>query len=385
MSHLSDGTLRRIQDEPAATSAADSAHLAACPACRGRGEAIRAEAAGVSSLLAVPEAEVAPELALVGLRDRAAAHPPGNRRGLGWLEGIRRRRAFRPVTAAIGAVALMGVLVATGVAEGVVQQFEPKQFVAVNVNPGSLDAMPDLSQFGTYKITKQPKFTAAETAEAAAAGSGLKAVLAPSGPLPRTVTGKPQYQAFTQMQGSFTFQADKAREYAKSKGKVLPPMPKGVDGTTLSVTAGPGVLMLYGAPDLAPAAADGKPAEPGMASKASPFHIPSLAIAQTITPKAVSDGASVQVLEEYLASLPGVPKELAAQIRAIGDPTSTLPIPVPTGQGSHQVDINGSKGLFVGDSTGLGAGVIWQKDGVLYAVVGTLSESDVVAVARSLR
>ena len=42
-------------------------------------------------------------------------------------------------------------------------------------------------------------------------------------------------------------------------------------------------------------------------------------------------------------------------------------------------------GLFVGDSTGLGAGVVWRKDDFIYAVGGPLTEAQVLAVANSLR
>jgi hypothetical protein len=102
------------------------------------------------------------------------------------------------------------------------------------------------------------------------------------------------------------------------------------------------------------------------------------------SPTVTSSGASVQQIEDYLISLPGFPLDLAAQIRSIGDPTTTLPVPVPTGQQSHEVDIQGVKGLFVGDSTGLGSGMIWSRGGILYATVGTMTESEITAVAGSL-
>lgn len=382
MSHLSEGVLRRMQDEPATTTAADSQHFEACDECRRRFDDIRAEADGVSSLLAVPESRVEPAVALLRMRRLVADEPAARPSATAWFSRVREQRAFRPLAAGLVTVGLMAALVATGVAEGAIQSFQPKQFVAVQVNPGSLNSLPDLSQFGSYKLTQQPKFSSAATAEAAVAGTGLGHLLLPSSPLAATVKGVPQYASFTQLQGSFTISADKARQYAQSKGKPLPAMPPGVDGTTLSVTAGPGVLTIYGAPNLG----DNPPGSETATRSTGRLSIPSLAIVQMTTPNVVSDGASVQALESYIASLPGVPADLAAQIQAIGDPTTTLPVPVPTGQGSHQVDIMGhGDGLFVGDSTGLGAGVIWQRDGVLYAVVGTLNETDVVGIARSLR
>lgn len=384
MSHLNDGVLRRMQDEPATTTAADSQHFESCDRCKGRFEEIRAEAAGVSSLLSVPEGRIEPEVALLRMRRLAAAEPASGPGAWAWLARLRQFRAFRPVAAALVTVGLMAALVATGVAEGVVQTFQPKSFVAVPVSTGSFGSLPDLSQFGNYKLSQQPSFHSATTADAAVAGTSLGHLLVPIGPMPATVTGAPQYETFTQLQGSFTFNAGKARQYAESKGKQLPAMPSGIDGTTVSLTAGPGVLTVYGAPSLSGATGSG--GDGTATTTRERLSIPSLAIVQMTTPSVVSDGASVQVLEAYLASLPGVPPELAAQIQAIGDPASTLPVPVPTGQGSHQVDVMGhGDGLFVGDSTGLGAGVIWQKDGVLYAVVGTLDENGVLGIARSLR
>ena len=389
MTHLTEGVLRRMQDEPNTTGAADSAHFAACEECRRRAEEIRAEASGVSVLLAVPEAAVEPAVALLRLRRVAGDQPV--RPSLGWFSRLRARRGFRPASATVLALGLMGALVATGVAEKAVQVFEPKSFAVVSVNPATLSSLPDLSQFGTYRVAQRPIVKSAKTAAEALADSGLATILAPGGSLPATVKGAPTYLSFTQTQGSFTFSGDKARQYAASQGKALPDMPRGIDGTTISATAGPGVLTIYGAPaELAQAAigdtsatAGDAPAKPKTLSR-NGITIPTLAIVQMSTPRVVSDGASVQALENYIASLPGVPADLAAQVAAIGDPASTLPVPVPTGQGSHQVDVNGSKGLFVGDSTGLGSGVIWQKDGVLYAVVGTLTESEVVSIARGL-
>jgi len=77
--------------------------------------------------------------------------------------------------------------------------------------------------------------------------------------------------------------------------------------------------------------------------------------------------------------------QLAGQIRAIKDPSSTLPVPIPVDMAtSKKVTVQGVEGIFVGDSTGLGSAVIWQKDGIVYGVAGTLTEQQVLAVANSL-
>ena len=69
-----------------------------------------------------------------------------------------------------------------------------------------------------------------------------------------------------------------------------------------------------------------------------------------------------------------------------GEPSSTLPIPIPIGQAAAKnVSVHGVSGLFVGDSTGLGSAVLWQQNGLVYVVGGTLTEAEVLAVANSLR
>jgi hypothetical protein len=49
------------------------------------------------------------------------------------------------------------------------------------------------------------------------------------------------------------------------------------------------------------------------------------------------------------------------------------------------VSVHGVTGLFIGDSTGLGSAVIWQQNGLVYLVGGTLTEAETMAVANSLK
>jgi hypothetical protein len=51
----------------------------------------------------------------------------------------------------------------------------------------------------------------------------------------------------------------------------------------------------------------------------------------------------------------------------------------------HSVQVQGVPGYAVGDNTGLGSGVIWEKGGIIYGVAGTLSQDAVLSVANSLR
>jgi hypothetical protein len=103
------------------------------------------------------------------------------------------------------------------------------------------------------------------------------------------------------------------------------------------------------------------------------------------TPTVASTGVTVQQLEAYLLSVPGIPAGVVSELRALGNPSQTVPIPVPVDLASaSSVDINGASGLLIGDSTDLGSVVLWQHNGVVDAVAGTISSADALGIARSL-
>src|SRR2546427_218750 len=103
-------------------------------------------------------------------------------------------------------------------------------------------------------------------------------------------------------------------------------------------------------------------------------------------PTISSDGVTVEELRSYLLSQPGISPQLAAAIRAIGDPSSTLPVPVPAELAiSHPVTVQGVQGLYVGDNTGIASAVIWQKDGMMFEGIGSFNESQALAIANSMR
>jgi hypothetical protein len=168
--------------------------------------------------------------------------------------------------------------------------------------------------------------------------------------------------------GSFTFSAARARAAASQAGQALPPMPAAIDGSTLYVSAGPALVEVYG--------------QGGTSGDA----LPALVIVEGRVPVVSSTGVSAAQLESYLLEQPGISPQLAAEVRALGDPSSILPIPVPLGQAnSRTVQIEGVSGILVGDSTGTGSALVWQKDGIIYLVAGTLTDTQVLAVAESLR
>lgn len=315
-------------------------------------------------LLASDEAPVDSAAGLRRFRETVGA------RGIESYVAPSRRRWTQALAAAAAVAVLFAGLSITGVAESFFTIFQPKQVTPVSVAAGDLAGLPDLSEFGTLTITTQPAYRQAATLDVARAETGLRALGA--GTLPAGVTGDPRIYTISRGEGTFRFDETKLQASADRVSRTPPPMPANVAASTLNVSGGPAVVQTYGG------SFDPKSMSSG--------NVPTLLIAQSKAPVVRSDGASFDELRAYMLSQPGISPQLAAQIRAIGDPAQTLIVPIPMDFASGKsVTVRGVRGVFVGDSTGLGSAVVWVADGVVNVVAGSLGEKDLLAVADSLR
>jgi hypothetical protein len=125
--------------------------------------------------------------------------------------------------------------------------------------------------------------------------------------------------------------------------------------------------------------------KPTSGSDLAQANLPQLIVAKSSAPVATSTQVTVKQLADYIVTMPGISPELVAAIKAIGDSGTTLPVPVPIEFGTAtRVQVQGVDGIALGDNTGVGAGVIWIKNGVVYGVVGTIKQSDAILVANQL-
>lgn len=333
----------------------------------------------IERLMAVPEAPIESDRALARLRariDREHLRPVTvatpvlalSRRPLVafWIKGL----------AAAASIALaLTLLTVSGVAETILTIFEPKQVVAVPITSGDIVGTAGFARYGTLTWSVPPKPYDVPDLATAAKESGL-VVLTPTQLPPGVSVATAHYGVMPRTTATFTFSADLTRKSAASVGRTPPPMPANIDGSKLFITGGPAVVQLFD---------DGTAPATGTGTDLL-SSLPKLIVAQGKGPTVQSDGVTVDQLQQYLLAQPGISPSLAAQIKAIKDPSSTLPIPIPVDMAtSKNVTVQGVQGVFVGDSTGLGSAVIWSKDGMVFGVAGTLTESQILAVANSLR
>lgn len=365
MAHLSEGTLRRKFDDEDALTDSDTRHLSACTECQARYAVLADDARIVAGALIVPEMKVDVASALSKVRSAQAAQPPF---------GIRlpiMRPASRPVMGAFAAAAVVVALVVTAFAQGALNFFHPETVQPVEVSVADLQSLSGLSEYGTFAWTTKPEPQLVTSAAEAASVSGLHVPVA--GVLPNGVSTTITYAAMPAAVGVFTFDASRAAAAAAKAGKSVPKMPAGMDGAKLTVTVGPAVIEVFGNLNA------------GAASNPTQLNLPQLIVGESSAPVVTSSGVTTLELENYLLSEPGVSPNLAAAIRAIKDPSTTLPIPIPVEYATHKnVQVHGASGVALGDNTGLGAAVIWIKDGTVYAVAGTLKQNQILDVANRL-
>jgi len=334
----------------------------------------------IAQALGTTEPQVNTDDALTRFRARVQSE------GIAEVPPVARRRAtsrwLQGLAAAAGVVIVAGALTLSGVADSVLKIFEPKSVVAVPLTQSDLNYLGQacaglnlqecMGAYGTFVWTTPPQPKELQTRGQASAESGF-AVQAPTA-LPSSVTGSPRYGVINRSSATFTFSADSTKQAAARQNRTAPPMPANIDGSKLFITGGPAVVQIWGAPT---GATGGTGAYP---------DVPTLVVGEAKAPTVSSDGVTVVELQGYLLSQPGISPQLAAAIRAIGDPSSTLPVPVPAELAiSHAVTVQGVQGLYVGDNTGIASAVIWQKDGMMFEVIGSFTESQALSIANSMR
>jgi hypothetical protein len=360
MRHPTDGTLRRLVDEPAGVADADREHVASCSVCLSALAAAQKDAAATHAVLDV---DVTTDVDMAWRRLSHAVTAEGRRRtaAAAPTPAPRWRAALRsPVVAGVAVVALLTGAGAAAAADWL-QIFRTEQIAPVAVTQADLVELPDLSAYGEVELVEEADVR--EVADAAAAEEATGLSVPEVSELPRGVTGEPSYQVGNPISAVFTFSAEKAAQAAAAAGETLPPPPPGLDGSQFRLVAGPGLAAAW--------------------SEAR--GLPALVVARGVAPTAYSSGIPFDTARDYLLSLPGLPEDVASQLRSFSGDGTTLPLPVPAELETSSADVDGLPATVLTSRDGTMAGVVWVDDGIVTAVAGSLSADEVLSVARGLR
>ncbi len=359
MNHIAENSLRELIDATN-LSPSERNHLAACASCQRLSDEVRSDARAVAAYFAEPLPAFDTRDAWVNMRSRLSARSP---------QGSRSGRLLR-LPGALTTAAIAGLLVlvlgTSGLADSFFAIFEPHTVVPVTVSPTDMRALGAFADYGRLSFTGDSEPRPVANAAAASAETGLSPLL--PAVLPRGLASQPTYAVVRTAEAHFVFDGRLAQTSAARRGVTLTAMPADLDGTELVLRGGPALAQLY------------------RVQGSSPDSGPLLVVATAVAPVLKSSGATLTQLQEYLLAQPGITPALADAIRSIGDPSTTLPLPVPSDR-SHgrAVSVNGNAGVYLADPSGLGGAVLWAVGGRFFGVGGAYDEAQLLAVAEGLR
>jgi hypothetical protein len=367
MRHVPSPVLRRLVDEPMAVPDRDRRHLAGCDRCQDASTEITGDAALATRLLGAPPDVADVDLEWIMLQERlreadAPAHP---------VARAPRRVPRRLVNVSLGtgtAVAAGVIAVGVGAAAALNSIYAPTHVAPVTVSPADLAAVENIAGLsgaqlsGGLPLSGSRQLAFGEVSWASAgrpqqvssiARASALTHLAFSAPatLPAGVGPASGITVAAQVTATVRFNA--------SAGPTI-------GGSTLEITVGPAIVVQYG-------------------SRTGQDGLTTLAVAVMARPVASSTGATASQLEAFLLSRPGLPPGLAQELRLLGSPGTTLPVPVPSGMSAEQLKINGAPAVLITAPSGVASGVVWEtRDGVVHGVGGLLDSGDVLGVARQI-
>jgi anti-sigma factor RsiW len=379
-----DGELRLALDSDGSVAEPIQQHLDGCSDCSRRFAEI-ASAADLTQrmcmALGVGQPEPDLQLAYSRFRNNLAEQPARDISGgtrMGQLFATRSMRSASAVVAILAVVVAVTFTPMRTVADDFLNQFRVQEFAAVTIPMDALSPMQslatagmsdadkqqfqdELKQLGAFDTTfdyDQDHLPAAMTLDEAEAQFGN---IDEPDDLPDGFDSAPN--AYLTEAGSASFDLDtaKAQQIIDALGLPIYSLPDPAQYPTLEFSANIPAAALLEYQN-----ADGQRVIVGQ------MESPTLDI---------PDGLDMDALREEILRFPGLPSDLVAQLRAIDDWEHTLIIPIPEGATSENITINGEPGLLIEHD--LGSAVLWEKDGILHAVIGQVSSDAVRDVADS--
>ncbi|HXZ04429.1 MAG TPA: zf-HC2 domain-containing protein [Ktedonobacteraceae bacterium] len=354
------------------------AHLALCQDCASDERSMRTASQEVYDLLNVlsPSPQEIPEtkLALSALQARLEAHhlheksrttvPSGAHNKMSFFQARKPQHPIRwwIVVAAAALIALVVVPNAGALANQFLALFSVQQFQPVSIDPQTFrnGVGEDLQNFGDVNINSG-NHDGIQNPTQAQVEQSLNFKLLLPGHLPPGVGHAMQFSLISSANGTFTFNAAKARTYLAQTGQSNVVIPSQLDGATFTITLTPGVIINYGDQ------CQGQ----NQCSGGIQFYI-----AEIPSPVIQATGkASLKDLRDFALSLPKLAPEARLLLQDINLNSGVVPLPIPPQVQAQQVVIYGVQGVLMTDtSLSLGA-LIWQTHGIIYAVGGATSDS----------
>ncbi len=369
---LRDGELTSEETEKAL------AHLALCPDCAADARGVYTASLEVYNLLTVlgPSLHEIPEtkLALSAVQARLDVQNRGEESHATVPSSAQSKIRFFQVRKpqhpgrwwiAVVAAALIALIVlpnAGALANQFLALFSVQQFQPVSIDPQTFrnGIGEDLQSFGDVNINSG-NLDGIQNPTQAQVEQYVNFKLVLPGHLPPGIGHAMQFSLINSENGTFTFNAAKARAYLAQTGQSSVSIPSQLNGATFTITLSPGVIINYG----------NKCQGQDQCSGGKQFYvgeIPSPVIQAT-------GKASLKDLRDFALSLPKLSSGARLLLQDVNLNNGVVPLPIPPQIQAQQVTTHGTQGVLMTDSS-LSLGVIvWQTHGIIYGIGGAISNS----------
>lgn len=372
--HPSEGTIRAYQDQELSAELHQQVetHLASCPRCQEKVEAVRQRQmrmdARLAGLVEEPAALTSLRAARFHLEERLSS--VGKEKLSMWKKIT--APGFRPAWIALAVMVTLAVALAfppvRAIANNFLGLFRVEQIRVVQVDteklPGQLESSSNLE----YLFSKDVQFD--EPGEAQKAANAEEASQLAGFPvrLPSGVEEKLQLRVQPGGKATLNIDLELVRAVLTDMGRTDIELPDNLDGAQVQVTVPTGVLAMYGE---CPEGELEQSSDPDMPNSKPLADCTTLLQAPSPSITAPPEMDVARIGEAYLQLL-GMSRQEAQGFARNVDWTSTFIMPIPRyGTEYQDVQVDGVTGTFIRMSRGnVQYGLVWIKDGIVYVLNG---------------
>jgi len=392
--HISHANLRTYLDRelPTGEQAQAEQHLAGCPDCRVRLQAVAERAALVQARLATlePHPMEGPRPAAVVL---SQVKQKQQKETVPMFKSILSKR---PVLAGLSAIVVLAVAFSFAPVQAwagaFLGLFRVQQIQVLPIDTTQLSSLANDSTLAkqftqlfsdSVTVTRHPGQPAvvASAAEASkAAGFNVRLLSAGQGTPRLTVDSGTAFELVINRQ--------KAQALLDQAGRSDLQLPASVDGAKVSVDIPAGVTAAYG--DCTPVDVTGKNSVGALRGTAQALNSNCTMFAQIPSPTVnTPPDLNIAQLAEIGLQFTGMTAAQAHQFSQSVDWTSTLVIPFPSNAGTYQqVSVDGVTGTLITRDRGPASqhySLIWVKNGIIYGLSGAGTAQQATALANSIQ
>jgi hypothetical protein len=295
------------------------------------------------------------------------------------IRSPRWRVAIVGLTAALALMLVLGTPQGRGTAADFLTMFRGDRAEGASLSTDGIanlnDTLTDLERLGTVSgLDATPEPRDVTSIAEASQFVGFDVLQPDAETLPEGVNRTPtSIRVVPAHELRFTFERETASAYYASIGRDNVDLPDRFDGASLVITTAPAAILEYR-----------RTTETGE-DAAGVFGIGLLIGQAGVIAASTEGGVTLDELQEFLIELPGLSLDTKQQLGEIDDWRTALPIPLPTEQITwERATIAGSSGLLLNDNTGLGSAALWQRDGRIFAIAGTVKAREIQDVADTL-